>query len=230
MAWQDIQVRNWRGHAHVLKTDTNPDSCPICHHAVEPADTGWDFFIDIPNNQVIERVFRCPNKDCLRLFIARYRQNPTAANLFMLVGCVPTELLDLETTPELQKISPDFCAINNQAHKAEQLGLLLVCGPGYRKALEFLIKDYVSQAHPTEVKEIEEMPLMGCIKKYVTDARIKLTAERAAWLGNDETHFVRKWEDKDLQDLKKLIQLTCYWIQSEHLTNALVAEMPHGKK
>jgi hypothetical protein len=80
------------------------------------------------------------------------------------------------------------------------------------------------------VKEIEEMPLMGCVKKYVTDGRVKLTAERAAWLGNDETHFVRKWEDKDLQDLKKLIQLTCYWIQSEQLTNAIVSEMPEGKK
>ena len=32
----------------------------------------------------------------------------------------------------------------NQAHKAEMCKLKLVAGPGYRKALEFLIKDYLS--------------------------------------------------------------------------------------
>lgn len=28
--------------------------------------------------------------------------------------------------------------------------------------------------------------------------------ERAAWLGNDETHYVRKWPEKDVKDLKSL--------------------------
>lgn len=37
-------------------------------------------------------------------------------------------------------------------------------------------------------------------------------AERATWLGNDETHYVRKWENKDLKDLKNLIDLTVYFI------------------
>ncbi|MBP2259149.1 hypothetical protein [Virgibacillus alimentarius] len=37
-------------------------------------------------------------------------------------------------------------------------------------------------------------------------------AERATWLGNDETHYVRQWENKDLQDLKNLIDLTVYFI------------------
>jgi hypothetical protein len=110
--------------------------------------------------------------------------------------------------------------------------LLLVSGPGYRKALKFLIKDYLASLQPTEEakKEIADMPLMGCIKKYVTDSRMRITAERATWLGNDETHYIRKWEDKDLNDMKNLIQLTCYWIQSEHLTNAAAVGMPVGKK
>ena len=49
-------------------------------------------------------------------------------------------------------------------------------------------------------------------------------------MGNDETHYVRKWEDKDLEDLKKFIQLTEHWIESEHLTREAIAEMPKGKK
>lgn len=45
-----------------------------------------------------------------------------------------------------------------------------------------------------------------------TQPDIKEMAKRAVWLGNDETHYVRKWEDKDIQDLKNLIDLTVYFI------------------
>ena len=38
----------------------------------------------------------------------------------------------------------------SQAETAEKYGLTLVCGPGYRKALEFLIKDYVLA--PTQIR------------------------------------------------------------------------------
>lgn len=135
---------------------------------------------------------------------------------------------------EIKQISPDFCKIYDQAYKAEQLGLNLVSGPGYRKALEFLIKDYLILQQKAEddaaKKEIEDSALMHCIRKYVSDSRMKATAERAAWLGNDETHYIRKWEDKDLQDMKRFIQLTSFWIQSEHLTNVGISEMPQGKK
>ena len=105
-------------------------------------------------------------------------------------------------------------------------------GPGYRKSSEFLVKDSLRSLQTTDEarKDVGNSALMACIRKYVTDSRMRTTAERPGWLGNDETHYIRKWEDKDLQDMKKFIQLTCYWIQSEHLTNAAVVEMPQGKK
>jgi hypothetical protein len=185
------------------------------------------------DRECIERVLRCPKKECQRLFIARYERSPANTTLFNLHSCVPTELSDYEFDPELRIISPDYCAIYNEAHKAEQLGYGLVCGPGYRKALEFLIKDYLSRlnaANDETKKEIETLALMKCIHKYVTDGRLKIAAERATWLGNDETHYVRKWEDKDLEDMKKLIQLAVYWVLSEHLTSNALVEMPEGKK
>jgi hypothetical protein len=202
----------------------------MCHSAIQPIDPEWAF-LNEGYYDGVERVLRCPSRFCQRLFIARYGRR-TNGNYYHLVGCYPTEILDCVFSPELKAISPDYCDIYNEAHKAEQLQLLLVCGPGYRKALEFLIKDYVSRLHPLpeEKEKIEKMPLMACIKDYVTDSRIKNTAERAAWLGNDETHYVRKWEDKDLKDLKKFILLTCHWIESEELTKDAVATMPEGKK
>jgi hypothetical protein len=55
-------------------------------------------------------------------------------------------------------------------------------------------------------------------------------ASQAAWLGNDEIHYVRKWEDKDLEDLKKLIQAVIYWILMEQRTDHAIKTMPEGKK
>lgn len=116
--------------------------------------------------------------------------------------------------------------IYNEAFIAEQGGLLEICGVGYRKALEFLIKDYAIKRHPDKQGEIEKKMLAACIKDYVSDEKIKKVAIRAVWLGNDETHFIRKWEGKSLNDLKGLISLTLHWIEAEILTENIFEDMP----
>ncbi len=40
-----------------------------------------------------------------------------------------------------------------------------------------------------------------------------------------ETHYIRKWEDKDVDDLKLLIRLTVNWIESHILTAQYTKEM-----
>ena len=108
----------------------------------------------------------------------------------------------------------------------------MICGPGYRKSLEFLMKDYAKAGAGNEERreEIERMPLAACINAFSRDDRIKAMAGRATWLGNDETHYVRKWEAKDLSDLKKLIDLTVFWVSAELLTKELETGMPDPKK
>jgi len=44
---------------------------------------------------------------------------------------------------EVEKYSKNFIVIYNQAFTAEINGLTEICGLGYRKAFEFLIKDYL---------------------------------------------------------------------------------------
>ncbi|MGH9690457.1 MAG: hypothetical protein ACRD4C_05105 [Candidatus Acidiferrales bacterium] len=66
--------------------------------------------------------------------------------------------------------------------------------------------------------------------QYVKNEKVKAIAARAVWLGNDETHYTRKWEDKDLEDLKNLIQLTVHWIEMEKMTASVLKEMPKRKK
>jgi hypothetical protein len=141
----------------------------------------------------------------------------------------PTTVQTSDHSDIITKISPDFVTIFGEAEVAEQQGLKLICGPGYRKALEFLVKDYAIRLHQDRVDEIKSLPLAQCIRDNVTDQNVRNVAARAVWLGNDETHYLRRWEDKDVADLKRLIRLTLHWIEMDELTQQALKEMPEGK-
>ena len=51
------------------------------------------------------------------------------------------------------------------------------------------------------------------------------TATRRRQVGDVRTHYVRRWEDKDVSDLKLLIRLTVNWIDNVLLTRKYVADM-----
>lgn len=213
--------------------DRNPDVCPICHHALRPIHVTGSFAgrpIDI--GTFLEMVFKCPRHECSRLFIARYRCRSFPADIrrgpkptFEFQHALPFTLKPPDLPEEIKKLSPNFMEIYGQAAAAEQYGLNQIAGVGYRKALEFLVKDYCISRQPDKAEEIKSAFLGTCIKTYVDDANTKLCAERAAWLGNDETHYVRRWEDKDIGDLKTLIKLTMAWIQNNLLTAKYFSDM-----
>ena len=134
------------------------------------------------------------------------------------------------TLPDaVRVISPDFVEIYKQASEAEQRSLTRIAGTGYRKALEFLIKDYLVSKRPADADAIRKSQLGACIQNYIDDPRVKEVAKRATWLGNDETHYARLWEDKTIEDLKRMIDLTVHWIAMEDATNQALSEMPEGR-
>jgi len=138
-------------------------------------------------------------------------------------GC--SQQIPPEIFPEVAEVSPTFKTIYEQASAAENYGLDQISGVGYRKALEFLIKDFCIYKMPDDEEKIKSSLLGQVISNHVEDANLKTCANRAAWLGNDETHYVRKWEDKDINDLKTLIELSCVWIKSNVLTEKYLEEM-----
>ena len=86
-------------------------------------------------------------------------------------------------------VSSNFVEIYNQALAAEAFGLDQITGIGLRKALEFLIKDFLINQNPQSADEVKAKMLGKCIDENVTDANIKATAKLATWLGNDETRL-----------------------------------------
>jgi hypothetical protein len=229
LAIMNVTATNRQGTGNTVTIDKVPDKCPLCHKGIEPKETG----ANAQHPDWVEKLLRCPRTECDRLFIARYKHqstNPNGIRHYVFDEAIPTTVIPRPFNDIIREVSPKFCEIFDQAHEGEGRSLALISGPGYRKALEFLIKDYLLKLHPTEGDEIKAMQLGACIKKYIKSEELKDVASRAAWLGNDETHYVRVWADKDLKDLKDLIELTINWIEIEKRTAALRQSMPQPAK
>lgn len=211
-----------------------PQICPYCHKHIRPYSIHG--YLDHTQKN-LELLLVCPNRQCDRAFFGYYlgRQvgsHPDLMKTVYFFSHVPRigTFITASISKIITDISSNFSKIYNEAYQAEQSGLLEICGMGYRKALEFLIKDYAIGKDPNARENIEKQLLMQCIDKYIDDSRIKSVSKRAVWLGNDETHYIRKWEGKNLEDLKKLIELTIHWIEMEKLTESFEADMPEQKK
>ncbi|AIQ73903.1 DUF4145 domain-containing protein [Paenibacillus sp. FSL R10-2791] len=207
-----------------LTINRKPDECPFCKRNIEVAPIGS---YSTRYRKIL--VFNCPRQVCSEIFLSYYsfkKGVSGAENMWIYEESKPYSYVTKVFSDDIIRISPLFSEIYNQAFKAESEGLGHICGPGYRKALEFLIKDYLIEGSPERSDEIKTMLLGKCIDALVTDSNIKLCAKRATWLGNDETHYVRKWEDKDITNMKELIDLTIHWISSEIITKRYLQEMP----
>lgn len=85
----------------------------------------------------------------------------------------------------------------------------------YRKALEFLVKDYAIMLQPNNKDNIVKAPLSRCINDYIDNNRIKKLAVASAWLGNDETHYERKFKDYNIDNLVEFINAIVSFIDSD---------------
>lgn len=195
--------------------------CPFCRVQMIPK-----YLFLCENNERGLSVFcQCTNLKCNHAFISDHKYSK---EIYVFDKIAPNAAMERKRFSDMiNSISPSFCEIYNQTYAAQQMNLSQICGVGYRKALEFLIKDYIMFYIDDEKKEgIKQKNLAKCIKEDISSQNVKAVAARATWLGNDETHYVRKWEDKDIRDLIGIIDLTIRWIESEIETKRLLEEMP----
>jgi len=219
---------------HTSRTiDVIPNECPICHVIITPSQVAQSF----ANENWIESYFRCANKTCQRAFIALYVGTGAADQRgfplrYELKAALPITPQEPTFPPEIEALSPSFVKIFTQAQAAEDNGLDEVAGPGFRKALEFLIKDYAISlvSTPEAVEEIKRLMLQPVIKKYLNGDKLPVVSTRAAWLGNDQVHYERRWIGKNLTDLKNLISASIHFISMEKLVEKLPIDMPDPKR
>lgn len=228
----NIRCKNTQGEEGSLTLIHEAVKCPCCQTLMQP-----DALYAYRSRHGVFVYVRCANHNCEKPFICEYI--PSGERLSN--GHIPYTFSSVIREAEVEnktfseiiaEISPSFVRIYNQAYTAQQLSLSDICGVGYRKAIEFLIKDYIRSKLSDEAakEKIKKKLLMQCIEQDIDDAKIKAVASRATWLGNDETHYVRKWEEKDANALCTLIDLTIHWIESEIESERLLKEMPEPRK
>ena len=180
-----------------------PNECPICHHhsEIECLKTTEE-----PDNTGVQTVFQCAYSGCRSYFVGYYGPRGSKE----LYGLKPQQPTTSTIPDSIKEISPNFVSIYKEAEEAQQLGLSQIAGPGYRKAFEFLIKDYAISIKPENQVDIESMFSGNVVKEFITDPRIQAVAKRALWLGNDETHYLKKWVAHDIDDLTGC-RTPCRW-------------------
>lgn len=187
-----------------------PEICPHCGKSLFPNHL-TSLEVGIEDNPYIASIYLCGS--CCNYFFTISQGIGFKANHIIYTYPVLKESVKISSSVEA--ISPNFVKIYNQAINAENNELDEICGMGYRKALEFLIKDFAIYKYPENTEDIIKCTLSNCIKKYCTNDRIKTLATACAWIGNDECHYIRKHEDYSVESLKAFINATVTFIESE---------------
>jgi len=241
-----ITVHDHRGETINVVLDYPPDSCPYCRTRGEQERLGNGYYsrYDKTTAPIVKVLFRCYFASCREVFIACFY--PASADVIkafneeiltkrndlkvVFLRTLPKFFEPLSFSPELRALSPNYCKIFQEAHDAEESGLLEIAGPGYRRALEFLLKDFLRHTNPSEEVAIRaQSSLVGLIRQYIQNPRLIQIAERTAWIGNDETHYDRKHSEMDLDDLKVLLRLTASLIEDDVVGRRYIDRMTHKK-
>lgn len=196
-----------------------PKICPSCKKGTDAKPLA-SFSIPCPmygkNVYTVFILFFC--SACETCFIGRYSgYEPKSGyqNELNQTDLIPKGESLTDFSGKIQSLSPEFIKIYHQSEKAEQWGLNEICGMGYRKALEFLVKDFSIYLSPERAEDIKKQPLSRCISQYIPDERIKTLATASAWIGNDETHYIRQHESYGLKALKSFIRAVSTSIDAE---------------
>lgn len=198
----------------------SPDSCPHCHKKCTPKHFNGYYSKNERDLNCYYDILICPNLECQKYFATEYvLGGPLLTPARFLNGTVmmpewPEAIRVLESTfdesvgdtSEKENPKSKFIDTYRQALEAENHGLDEIAGMGFRKSIEYLVKDVAARDFPEDKDKIKKLFLGDVVKKYYS-GDLKDLLERATWLGNDQSHYFKLFEEYDITTLKELIGL-----------------------
>lgn len=194
---------------------TDPNICPHCHVTNTPSNKWLIQTKDTDNIISFLSAWQCANASCQKIFIAIHKKTESGFQFSRFLNGLPKgpdwpkPILDLksgEVNEQGEAIESSFIKTYLQSLVAENSGLDELAGMGYRKSIEYLVKDWAIQTKPGDIEIIKSKWLGQIITDYFI-GDLKDILERATWLGNDQSHYNKLFEDYNLEDLKELIGL-----------------------
>lgn len=193
------------------------DECPICHYGIDMSQDLYRNYHDIHSDDLEFNIFTihcCQH--CHNGFVVRHHMRVVDGVIVEESQMLfPSEIKELFNDIEISSISPRFCDIYNQCHIAKNNNLTYLYGMGYRKAIEYLVKDYAIKENPGEQAVIENKTLHNCIVDYFKNSEAKDALLACKWIGNDETHYVNNNTIEELFLCEQLIEDVLHYIRRE---------------
>lgn len=127
---------------------------------------------------------------------------------------------EYKISPEIKEEFPEFISILQQAISAEEYGLDKLAGMGYRKALEFLVTDYlISLKIKDAPKDWLQDPKTTLGKKIecLPNEKLITLAQATAYIGNDETHYSRQHPEHGIDSIKMFLKAILSDIDNERV-------------
>ena len=195
-----------------------PMLCPICGAYVDSTRVDSKLFPEIGESNMGFVKYRCTH--CEKGYIVAYEYDKQAKTTSFR-GFFPsmTEVLESKSLIDL---SPGFENYYNQAARAEKAGDLDLAAIGFRTALECLVKDYAIKELHKDREEVVSKKLFGAIGDYLGERELVATADVVRILGNDYTHYERKYPQHDYELLKSYLQIFMKLVE----TKLMIAHPP----
>ena len=130
--------------------------------------------------------------------------------------------------PDSLSFSQRFVDLYAQAHTAELNGHIELAGSGYRNALEVLVKDYAIKYLQESESEVSQMFLGSAIEKYMPGVSLKNSADIVRLLGNDCTHYQRKYTELGFEVLKRYMQIFINYVDAEIVSREPPINLPRN--
>ncbi|USS86451.1 hypothetical protein M3M38_07230 [Fructilactobacillus cliffordii] len=181
-----------------------------------------------PTSYRFEVTYQC--QGCYKYVAVGYISNMDSGSVIDYDFNFTNNKIKFPFNEDVENNFPDFKIIYTQAQKAEKYGLNEIAGPGYRKAFENLIKEYLIKFCDKKEESIQKRSLSDCASD-LGDETINKIAKVAIWVGNDQTHYDSNQNPNlDLNDLKNGINFTVNYLISEIEKKKLLQAYDDKKK
>lgn len=179
-----------------------PMSCPYCGVHTDTEETTAQIFALTSTQKAIVLACRCTR--CKKRFLSVYIEEGNRLTLNTIIPIAEND----EVHEGLKTVSPEFERIHQQAYRAELRGDIDLAAVGYRTALEVLVKDFAIRELGEKEEEVTSKKLAQAIEDYSGSVELLATSDVVRMLGNDYTHYLKKYENIGFETLKHYYNVT----------------------
>ena len=190
---------------------TLPSICPRCGRDLSAIPLSSNHVGNFNYEETYAVVIQCLL--CKKSIYLDVKRSSASPMIGIILNSYPgNQIFDLPSGIEV--LYPDFAKMYCEAASAEARNFSGICGMGFRKALEILVKQYAVKAFPADADTIYKEFLSQTISR-IQNAKIQTLARAATWLGNDQTHLQTIHPEYSVADIKAFIKTLCYHILME---------------